>query len=154
MVSRSDTVNVKFPAGVEDGQTVKLSGMGNGGAGGGPPGDLRLRVRVHPHRLFERKGRDIHLKLPVTFGEAALGARVQIPTIDGHAMMTLPAGTQGGQRFKLKGKGMPAKGGGGRGNMLVEVAVVVPKDLGAEERAAVERIERAYPGNPREQMGK
>jgi molecular chaperone DnaJ len=154
MVSRQDTVNVKIPAGVDDGQTVKLTGMGNGGAGGGPPGDLRLRVRVAPHRLFERKGRDIHLKLPVTFGEAALGARVEMPTIDGHAMMTLPSGTQGGQRFKLKGKGMPSKGGGARGNMLVEVAVVVPRELSAEEREAVERIEQAYRSKPREKMGK
>lgn len=152
MMSRSDTVNAKIPAGVENGSVVKLTGMGNGGAGGGPPGDLKLRVRVTPHRYFERDGRILKLKLPVTFGEAALGAKVNVPTIDGKTRMTLPEGTQGGQRFKLKGKGMPGKGGGARGDMYVEIAIVVPKGLNPEERDAVERIEKAYRTDPREAM--
>jgi len=145
----SDTIDVKIPAGVEDDSFLRLRGMGSAGSGGGPNGDLRLRVSVRPHPLFERKGADIHLKLPVTFGEVALGAKVEVPTIDGKAMMTIPPGTQGGQRFKMSGKGFTRPGGGARGDMFVDTVIAVPKGLSASEKEAVEMIEAAYPESPR-----
>ena len=101
----TETVNVSIPAGVDNGSSVKLRGKGNGGLGGAPPGDLRLKVSVKPHDLYERTGDNVNIKLPLTFPEAALGAKVEVPTIDGSTMMTIPAGTQGGQKFKLSGKG-------------------------------------------------
>lgn len=150
-VMRTDTTNVKIPPGADDGSTVRLRGMGNAGVGGGPPGDLRIRIKVRPHPLFERKGSDIYLKLPVTFGEAALGAKVEVPTVDGTAVMTLPAGTQGGQRFKLRSKGFTAPGGG-RGDMYVDTVIVVPRDLDDKAREAVRHLEAAYGESPRKGM--
>jgi molecular chaperone DnaJ len=149
-----ETVNVRIPAGVDDGSAVRLRGKGNAGMAGGPAGDLRLRVRVRPHPLFERKGRDIYLKLPVTFGEAALGAKVEVPTIGGSTVMTLPKGTQGGQRFKLSGKGFPAPGGGHRGNMYVSTLITVPRELSRKEKDAIQEIENAYREDPRKGMKK
>ncbi len=149
----TETTNVRIPAGVDDGAIMRLRGKGNGGAGGGPPGDLRLKVAVKPHLLFERKGPDIYLKLPVTFGEAALGAKVEVPTMDGRTMMTLPPGTQGGQRFKLTGKGF-TRAGGGRGNMYVEAAIVVPRKLDRRAKDAVRELEAAYGEDPRKGMAR
>jgi molecular chaperone DnaJ len=149
---RKETVNVRIPAGVDDGSTVRLRGKGNAGLAGGPAGDLRLRVQVGRHALFERKGRDIYLNLPITFGEAALGAKVEVPTIDGTTMMTLPKGTQGGQRFKLSGKGFPAPGGGSRGNMYVTTQVAVPRELSKTDKDAIGEIEKAYREDPRKGM--
>ncbi len=149
----AETANVRIPAGVDDGSTVRLRGMGNAGDGGGPAGDLRLRVTVTPHPFFERRGDDLRLKLPVTFGEAALGAKVEVPTIDGKAVMTIPAGTQSGQKFKLSGKGFIKPGTTERGNMYVSVEVAVPRFIDAGARIAIDEIERAYPENPRRSMG-
>jgi molecular chaperone DnaJ len=149
---RSETVDVKIPPGVEDGSVMRLKGMGNAGAGGGPNGDLRLKVNVLRHPVFERKGLDVFLKLPVTFGEASMGAKVEVPTIDGKAVMTLPSGTQGGQRFKLSGKGFPKQGGGPRGNMYVDTVIAVPRDISPAVKDAVKTIESAYTENPRKGM--
>jgi molecular chaperone DnaJ len=146
---KTEAAKIKIPAGADDGSVVRLRGMGNAGSGGGPAGDVRLKVSVSPHPIFERKGNNIHLRLPVTFGEAALGAKVEVPTIDGSAVMTLPPGTQGGQRFKLRGKGFTRAGGDRRGDMLVEVAIAVPKGLGDDDMEAVERIEKLYADDPR-----
>lgn len=152
---RSETVTVKIPPGVDSGSIVKLRGLGSDGSGGGPPGDLRLKIHVRPHPLFKRKGNDLYIELPVTFGEAALGAKVEVPTIDGKTRMTIPPGTQGSQRFKLKGKGMAAREGrGARGDLYVDVKVVVPKDLDDRARQAVKDIEEAYAESPRKGIGK
>jgi molecular chaperone DnaJ len=146
-----ETVNVKIPQGVDEGSLVKLRGKGNAGVGGAPAGDLRLKVRLAPHDFFERKGDDIHLMLPITFVEAALGAKVDIPTIDGSTTMTIPPSTQGGQKFKLKGKGMskPGSSGGGRGDMYVLAEIAVPKKLDKAAGDAVRAIEAAYTEDPR-----
>jgi molecular chaperone DnaJ len=149
---RTESMNVKIPQGVDDGSTVVLRGMGNAGVGGGPPGDLRLRIAVRRHRLFERREADVYIKLPLTFGEAALGAKVEVPTIDGKTKMTVPPGTQGGQRFKLQGKGFVPPGGGPRGDMYVDVEIAVPRDLDRSAREAVERIERSYKEDPRKRF--
>lgn len=148
----SETANVRIPAGVDDGSTVRLRGMGNAGSGGGPAGDLRLKITVVPHPIFERKGEDIYLKLPVTFGEAALGAKVTVPTIDGSTVMTIPAGTQGGQKFKLSGKGFVKPGSAVRGTMFVVAEIAVPKEIDVSARKAIGEIERAYAESPRKGM--
>ncbi len=148
----TETLNVKIPAGVDDGSHVKLKGKGNAGVGGGPPGDLLLEISIKPHPFFRRRGDDMHITLPVTFGEASLGGKIEVPTIDGAAMMTLPPGTQGGQRFKLSGKGFNSPKGGHRGDEYVEIRIVVPKGVTEKAREAIATIESLYRENPRKGM--
>lgn len=147
-----ETVKAKIPAGVDTGSRVKLRGLGGEGEGGGPPGDLHIEITVRPHRLFKRRGDDLYLELPVTFGEASLGAKVEVPTIDGMAVMTLPPGTQSGQRFKLSGKGLPSPKTGLRGNQYVDVKIVVPKNITNKAKEAIKEIESLYKESPREGM--
>jgi molecular chaperone DnaJ len=138
------TVKVKIPEGVSDGQRLRIRGKGQPGAGGGPAGDLNLLVRVRPHPLFERRGNDIHIELPVTVGEAVRGAEVEVPTIHGPVRARIPAGTQGGQTFRLSGKGVKTKSG--NGDHYYKVQITVPKEAPAE---AIDQIEKEYAGNPR-----
>jgi len=145
----NESINVKIPAGVDTGSTVRLRGKGNAGLGGGQPGDLRLKINVGSHRLFERKGDDITLALPITFPEAVLGAKVDVPTIDGSTRMTIPPGTQGGQRFKLSGKGFSRPSGNGRGDMFVSVNIAVPTGLDSKANEAVKDLRGAYEVDPR-----
>jgi len=151
-VLQTETVKAKIPAGANTGSMVKLRGMGGAGVGGGPAGDLHIEITVRPHRLFRRKGDDLYTDLPVTFGEAALGAKVEVPTIDGAAVMTLPPGTQSSQRFKLSGKGFPSPKTGVRGNQYVDIKIVVPKNFSNKAKDAIKEIESLYRGNPREGM--
>ena len=150
----SETLNVRIPAGVDDESLVKLRGMGNAGYGGGTNGDLHIRIHLRPHPLFERKGGDLYITVPVTFGEAALGAKIEVPTIDGSAVMTLPPGTQGGQRFKLRGKGFPEPRTGRRGDMFVSIQVAVPKDISAKTKEAIKNIEASYAESPRKGLSR
>lgn len=147
-----ETINVKIPAGVDDGSIVKLRGLGNAGYMGGPAGDVLIKIKLRPHPLFERSGNDLYLKLPITFGEAALGAKIEVPTIDGKAIMTIPAGTQSGQRFKLRGKGFPAPRAKERGDMYVDVHIAVPKDINSKTKELITQIESAYVENPRKEL--
>ncbi|MEW6675066.1 MAG: molecular chaperone DnaJ [Nitrospirota bacterium] len=149
---QTETVKVKIPAGVDTGSRVKLRGMGGAGIGSGPSGDLYIEITVKQHPIFTRKGDDIYLDLPVTFGEAALGAKVEVPTIDGIAAMTIPPGTQGGQRFKLSGKGFPAPKTGVRGNQYIDIKIVVPKDITAKGKETIKDIEALYREDPRKGM--
>jgi molecular chaperone DnaJ len=149
---QAETVKVKIPAGVDTGSRVKLRGMGGAGIGSGPSGDLYIEITVKQHPIFTRKGDDIYLDLPVTFGEAALGAKVEVPTIDGIAAMTIPPGTQGGQRFKLSGKGFPSPKTGVRGNQYVDIKIVVPKDITNKAKEAIKDIEAFYREDPRKGM--
>jgi DnaJ-class molecular chaperone len=142
-------VKVKIPRGAETGSRIKLKGMGGAGIGGGTAGDLHIEITVRPHPIFKRKGDDIYLDLPVTFGEAALGAKIEVPTIDGIAAMTLPSATQGGQRLKLSGKGFPSPKTGVRGNQYVDIKIVVPKDISNGAKDAIRDIEAQYKENPR-----
>jgi molecular chaperone DnaJ len=153
-VLQTETVKAKIPAGVDTGSRVKLRGMGGAGSVGGPSGDLHIEITVRPHNLFKRKGDDLYLDLPVTFGEAALGAKIEVPTIDGIAVMTLPLGTQSGQRFKLSGKGFPSPKTGARGNQYVDIKIVVPKDITNKAKEAIKEIGSLYRKNPREGMVK
>ncbi len=151
-ILHTETLNVKIPAGVDDGSVVKLRGKGNDGTGGGPSGDLHLEVTIKPHHIFKRKGDDIHIQLPVTFGEATLGAKLEVPTIDGITMMKLPAGTQGGQRLKLSGRGFISPKSKKRGDEYVEIKIIVPKDITEDAKEAIKVIESLYKENPRKEF--
>jgi molecular chaperone DnaJ len=145
----TDTVNVRIPAGVDNGSRVKVKGKGDAGVGGGQPGDLYIEVTVRPHPFFRREGDDLSIEVPVTFGEAALGSKVEVPTMDGVTVMTIPAGTQGGQKFKLTGKGFPLPRAGTRGNLYVSIKITVPKHLNDAAKQALTEIEASYRENPR-----
>jgi len=150
----TETIKVKIPAGADTGSRVRVRGMGGAGQGLGPAGDLQIEITVKPHPLFTRKDDDLHMEVPVTFGEAALGAKIEVPTIDGVTAMTLPAGTQSGQKFKLAGKGFPSKKTGQRGSQYVNIKIVVPKNIPEAARAALKEIEALYHESPRKAMGK
>ncbi len=151
-VLKTETVKVKIPPGVDTGSRVKLRGMGEAGSGGGPPGDLYIEIEVLPHPFFKREGDDIYVEVPVTVPEAALGAKIEVPTLDGISKMTLPPGTQGGQRFKLKGKGFPSPKTGRRGDQYVDIKIVVPKNLDSKGKELIKEMERFYKENPRERL--
>lgn len=141
-VRKNQTIKVKIPAGIDDGQTLNLRGKGNAGLDGGPAGDLLITVFVKPHPLFERDGNSVLMEMPVSFAQAALGAEIEVPTIDGRVKLTIPEGTQPGSVFRLRGKGIPylQSKGGGRGDQFVTITVTVPKNMTAEQK---ERL-RAY----------
>jgi molecular chaperone DnaJ len=146
---KTEMLKVKIPKGADTGSRVRLRGMGGAGSSGGPPGDLIIEIMVKPHSLFKRKGDDVYLELPVTFGEAALGAKIEVPTIDGIAAMTLPPGTQGGQRLKLSGKGIPDPKTGTRGNQYIDIKIVIPKNLDTRAKDTVKQVDGLYKEDPR-----
>ena len=149
---RPREVKVRIPAGVDDGQRIRLAGRGAPGHNGGPPGDLYVRVHVAPDKVFGRSGRDLTLTVPVTFAEAALGARLTVPTLDGESVtLKVPAGTPSGKTFRVKGKGIPT--GRATGNLLVSVEVAVPKKLSKEERRAIEALAEVSDESPRAHLG-
>jgi molecular chaperone DnaJ len=150
-VRRQRSFQVRIPAGVKDGARIRLAGRGEPGPAGGQAGDLYVVVRVAPHRLFGRKGSDLTLELPITFAEAALGANVHVPTLDGPVTLKIPAGTQSGQTFRIRGKGAPRKGG--QGDLLVTVRVEVPKRLSREEKRLLKQLQEVETGSPRERLG-
>jgi molecular chaperone DnaJ len=127
VLTRRETVEVRLPAGVDDGSRVRIQGKGRAGRNGGPPGDLFLVTRVSPHPFFRRIGDNIHCTVPITVSEAALGARLEVPTIDGRASMRIPPGTETGQRFRLRGKGAPSLRGTARGDHYVETRIATPR---------------------------
>lgn len=153
-VMHTESLKVKIPAGADTGSRIRLKGMGGAAPGGGLPGDLFIEITVRPHPHFTRKDDNILIDLPVTFGEAALGGRIEVPTIDGVAAMTLPAGTQGGQKLKLSGKGFPSTKTGRRGDQYVTIKIAVPKTIPDKAKAAVQEIEGLYKESPRKGMMK
>jgi molecular chaperone DnaJ len=118
-----------MPAGIADGARVRISDRGNAGLRGGPAGDLYIAVRVEPHELFRREADDVHMIVPVAVHEAALGAKIDVPAPDGHARLRVPPGTQTGQRFRLRGRGAPSPRDAERGDLVVEVRIMLPKVL-------------------------
>lgn len=147
---RARRIVVTIPAGVEDGTQIRLSGEGEAGTNGGPPGDLYIRVRVREHPLFRREGYDIHHLLTIDVAMAALGGTVEVPTLEGTAPLEIPPGTQSGQVFRLKGKGVPhLEGNGRRGDQLVTVFVEVPTTLTQEQRRLFQELAHTF----REQGG-
>lgn len=153
-IVHTESIKVKIPAGVDTGSRIRVRGKGGAGQGAGPAGDLQIELTVKPHSLFTRKGDNLYLDLPVTFGESALGAKIEVPTIDGAAAMTLPPGTQGGQKFKLTGKGFPNPKTGRKGDQFVEIKVAVPKNVPQTAKEAISEIEGLYRESPRKGMVK
>ena len=136
-IRRQHKVNINVPAGIDDGQTISLRGQGNSGINGGPAGDLLVTILVQPHARFEREGTSILLDQEISFAKAALGAEIEVPTLDGKVKLTIPEGTQTGTMFRLKGKGVPYLRSTGRGDQFVTVRVVVPKGLNAKQKEAL-----------------
>lgn len=133
-------ITVTIPSGIDNGQAISLYGQGGAGRNGGPPGDLVILVSVRPHSFLQRDGTSVYLEHPVSFPQAALGAELEIPTIDGKVKYTLPAGTQTGTVFRLRGKGIPVLNGRGRGDQFVTVKVMVPTSLTAEQRELLQKF--------------
>jgi len=149
---KRDTLGLKIPAGIDDGQTMRLGGQGEPGEQGGPAGDLRVTVRVAPHPYFRRDGNNIQVEVPVTLTEAALGTRLDVPTLaDGLVTMTLPAGTPSGAKLRLKGKGIEPRSGS-RGDQFVLIRIVPPKGLDDESRSLLEQFAARNPQSPRDSL--
>ena len=138
-VRRQHKVSVSIPAGIDDGQTISLKGQGNAGLNGGPAGDLLITVLVQPHARFERDGASILLDQEISFSQAALGAEVEVLTLDGKVKLNIPEGTQSGTTFRLKGKGVPFLRNGGRGDQFVTVNVAVPRSMTSTQKNALRR---------------
>jgi molecular chaperone DnaJ len=134
------TIAVTIPAGVDDNATLRLTGQGEDGPAGGPAGNLYVKVRVQPHKLFERRGKAIYSQLNINVAQAALGDEVTIDTIDGQVMFRIPSGTQNGEQFRLRGKGVPELRGHDRGDQIVTIHVVIPKKLNDDQREVFEQL--------------
>jgi molecular chaperone DnaJ len=141
---------VKIRPGVQDGTRIRLAGKGEPGFGGGPAGDLYVTTRVAPSPLFDRRGADLVIEVPVTYAEAALGATVQVPTPEGPISLKVPSGSQDGKLLRVRGRGAPKLNGSGRGDLLARVRVSVPKKLTKQEREAIENLQKVSRENPRE----
>ncbi len=149
---RTKRYTVKIPAGVKDGTQIRLKGKGEAGTNGGPPGDLIVVTRVAASPLYERRGADLVLEVPVTYAEAALGATVEIPTPDGRVALKIPAGSQDGKMLKVKGRGAPKLKGSGKGDLLARLRVNVPTKLSKAEREAIENLQKISRDDPREKV--
>lgn len=152
-VRRTETIDVRIPVGVANGGRVRVPGKGNAGTMGAPSGDLYLRVVVRPHEFFERRGNDLYTKVPVTVPEASLGAKVEVPTIDGRSLVRIPPGTNSGRTLRLKEKGVPsARKDGVRGDQYVEIQVIVPEPTDERVRKLMKDLEEVAPADPRKDL--
>jgi molecular chaperone DnaJ len=159
VLTRREPLEFRIKPGTRDGQRIRLAGRGNAGTEGASPGDLYLIIRVGTHKLFKRVGDDIHITVPVTAMEAALGARIEVPTIDGEgtrpgrAQLKIPPGTQTGQRLRMREKGAPvAARDGQRGDQIVEVKIVVPRVHDERSKEILRELQRLNPEDPRAEM--
>jgi len=150
-VPETAKIEIRIPAGIEDGTRMRLGGEGEPGDPGAPPGDLYCLVRVRPHEFFTRHHDDVLLEMPVTYGQAVLGASIEVPTVDGKSRLKIPKGTPSGQLFRLRGQGMPRLDGYGRGDQLVRVVVDVPRKLSAREDELIRQLaeEQKKPAAPK-----
>ena len=144
-----ETITVRIPPGVATGFRMRVPGKGNAGRTGGPAGDLYLIISVRNHEFFRREGNDIQCTIPITVTEAALGTKIEVPSIDGKALLRIPPGTQSGQKFRLRGKGAPSLRGDVPGNQIVEVRVIVPKIADERSKEILRELARLNPENPR-----
>jgi molecular chaperone DnaJ len=139
-VEKEKTIEIKIPAGVETGSRLRVTGEGEAGVNGGPPGDLFIVIHVAEHESFERQGANLYSAVPITFAQAALGADIKVKTLDGEEDLKVPAGTQTGTVFRVKGKGMPNLASRGHGDLFVAVTLVTPKTLTKEQRKLLEQL--------------
>jgi molecular chaperone DnaJ len=144
-VQKERKLTVRIPAGIATGQRLRLSGEGEGGPGGGPPGDLYVVIHVQEHEFFQRDGNDLYCEIPLNFTTLALGGEITIPTLDGEEQFTVPEGTQAGTTFRMRGRGMPDVSGRGKGDLLVTVKVITPKKLSREQRKLLEQLSGSLP---------
>lgn len=151
-VPKSDRINVKIPAGVDNGSKIRVSGKGGPGTRGGPAGDVYIVTRIRPHHYFERRGDNLYSEASVTVKEAVLGDKIETPTLDGMVWLTLPQGVQSGQQLKLKGKGVPHLGGRGTGDHYVTITVLTPKGLPERAKELLREIDGMDSANPREKV--
>ena len=148
-VQRTEILNVRIPAGVDAGSKVRIAEKGNAGQAGGPPGDLYITIDVAPHAWFKREGTSLSIRLPISVPEATLGAKIEVPTLDGRTTIRIPPGTKSGQKFRIRGRGVPVLGGSGRGDEFVEVFLVPPPFDDQRVRELMKELEKADPRNPR-----
>jgi molecular chaperone DnaJ len=151
-VRSKKSISLKIPAGVETGNRLKLSGEGEAGTQGGPPGDLYVVISVKEHPLFQREGQDVICEIPVSFPQAALGCEFEVPTLEGKVKLKVPAGTQSGKVLKLSGKGIPNLQGYGRGDQLVVIRVETPTRLTSRQKELLEEF--ALEGGDTHPLGK
>lgn len=144
------SVYLAIPSGVADGCRIYLKRMGQAGKNGGPRGDLVVNIQVKKHPLFHRIGDDLHLEVPLAFWEAALGAEVEVPTLEGRMILTIPPGVQNGERMRLQGKGVPHLHGDGRGDQVISFKIVVPRDWDERAKEILGELKRLNPENPRQ----
>lgn len=153
-VRKRKTIQASIPAGIDNGQTISIRGQGHAGINGGPAGDLLITITVRPHELFRREGTSVLCEAPITFAQAVLGAELEIPTIDGKVKYDLPEGTQSGTTFRLKGKGIPAINGRGRGDQYVTVYIETPRNLNKEQKEALKKFAESVGDNNYEERKK
>ncbi len=153
LVSKSDLISVRIPAGVDTGSKVRIAGKGNVGKNGGPVGDLFITIEVDAHPFFKRKGKNIFVKIPITVPEATLGAKLEVPTLFGKTTIRIPPGTKSGQKFRLREKGSPVPGKRIRGDQYVEVFIVPPSFDDERIRELMRELQKIAKENPREKLG-
>lgn len=150
-IRKHKKISVKVPAGIDHGQQLRVSGQGEGGSNGGPPGDLYVVFNVKPHEFFDREGDDIYCEMPLTFAQVALGDEIEVPTLNGKVKLKIPAGTQTGTNFRLRNKGVPNVHGRGQGDQHVKIRVVIPKSLTEKEKDLIKEFSEMTGGQPDEQ---
>jgi len=153
-ILQPETVEVRIPPGVNTGDRLRVAGKGNAGVMGGPPGDLYITVRVNPHPFFQREGDDIIIRVPITVWEASLGAKIEVPTIDGRALVKIPPGTKSGQKFRLREKGVMNTRKGRRGDQIVEVIVQPPPAWDERTRELLRELAQLHPEDVRAEIWK
>jgi molecular chaperone DnaJ len=154
-VERTEPLEVRIKAGTRDGQRIRLPGKGNAGVHGGPAGDLYVIIRAGEHPVFHREGDDIRITVPVTATEAALGSKIEVPTIDGRTLLKIPPGTQSGQKLRLREKGVPsATKEGARGDEIVEVKLTVPTPRDERTKELLRELAKLNPEDPRAELWK
>jgi molecular chaperone DnaJ len=152
-IRRNETIDVRIPAGMQTGSRVRVPGRGNAGTHGAPAGDLYIITKVEPHPYFDRRGDDLYTVVPISVSEAALGAKIEVPTLDGRAQLRVPPGTNSGQKLRLREKGVPsARAQGTRGDLYVELQVVVPKPVDERVRNLLKELQKLDPEDPRRDL--
>jgi molecular chaperone DnaJ len=150
---RSETLTVSLPPGLADGAVIRVPARGHVGRGGGEHGDLHITVRVEPHLLFRREGDDLHLVVPIAIHEAALGAKIDVPSLEGSARLRVPPRTQSGQRFRIRERGAPSPRTGQRGDLVVEVRLVLPRMLDERSKELLREFGRINAEDVRRELG-